>query len=508
MIAKLRPYAQYRDTGVPWLEKVPAHWYVRRLKTLCTRSALYGANVAATSYTTVGVRFLRTTDIDDDGHLSGDGVFVPEELVENYLLTDDDILISRSGTIGRSFLYSRRVHGRCAYAGYLVRFVPGIVVAPKYVLLFTKTHAFTGFLRAMAISSTIENVNGEKYANAPLPLPPLTEQAAIVRFLDHADRRIRRYIRAKEKLISLLEEKKQALIHEAVTGRIDVRTGRSYPAYKDSGMEWLGRVPVHWKEVALSAVAHSIQTGPFGSQLHASDYVMGGIPVINPSHMDNGSIRPDPSIAVSQQKAAELSIHRLQPADIVVARRGEVGRCALATESEAGWLCGTGSLRIRLPSGALLPAYLVGLLNSPALRDSLRLSTIGATMENINSGIVSRLRVALPPYSEQASIVDRMDRVSDQYEAAAKCTRRQIALFNMYRTRLIADVVTGKLDVQDAAASLPDVDTFAGDDVFGGGQETEDGRDAGGELDSAERKEFETVGGDEGGGVEPREAGG
>ena len=98
--------------------------------------------------------------------------------------------------------------------------------------MFTKTHAFAGFLRVKAISSTIENVNGEKYANCPLPLPPHSEQAAIVRFLDHADRRIRRYIRAKQKLIALLEEQKQAIIHQAVTGQIDIRTGKPYQAYK------------------------------------------------------------------------------------------------------------------------------------------------------------------------------------------------------------------------------------------------------------------------------------
>ena len=120
----LKPYPAYKDSRIEWLREVPEHWQVRRLKTLCSRSALYGANVAATSYTTAGVRFLRTTDITEDGQLNGRGVFLPRESVDNYLLADGDVLISRSGTIGRSFLYERRIHGPCAYAGYLVRFVP------------------------------------------------------------------------------------------------------------------------------------------------------------------------------------------------------------------------------------------------------------------------------------------------------------------------------------------------------------------------------------------------
>ena len=81
----------------------------------------------------------------------------------------------------------------------------------------------------------------------PFPRPPTQEQAAIVRYLDHADRRIQRYIRAKQKLITLLKEQKQAIIHQAVTGQIDVRTGQPYPAYKPSGVEWLGNVPEHWE---------------------------------------------------------------------------------------------------------------------------------------------------------------------------------------------------------------------------------------------------------------------
>ena len=249
MIQVLEPYLAMKASGIEWLGKVPAHWEVRRLKSVCSRYALYGANVTANSYSPTGVRFLRTSDIAEDGRLKDGGVFLPEGLVRDYLLAEGDVLISRSGTIGRSFLYNAKKHGNCAYAGYLVRFVPDHCVLPEYLFFYTKTQAFTDFLRLQAISSTIDNVNGEKYASSPIPLPALPEQSAIVRFLDHADRRIRRYIRAKQKLIALLEEQKQAIIHQAVTGQIDVRTNKRYSAYKPSGLEWLEEVPKHWEMV-------------------------------------------------------------------------------------------------------------------------------------------------------------------------------------------------------------------------------------------------------------------
>ena len=142
------------------------------------------------------------------------------------------------------------LHGPCAYAGYLVRFVPSPAILPKYLFLFTKTASFSTFLRIVAISSTIENVNAEKYANGHLPLPPLPEQAAIVRYLDHADRRIRRYVSAKRKLIALLEEEKQAVISQAVTRGLDPNV-----RLKPSGVEWLGDVPEHWEVRRLGQVS-------------------------------------------------------------------------------------------------------------------------------------------------------------------------------------------------------------------------------------------------------------
>ncbi|MCY4109450.1 MAG: restriction endonuclease subunit S [Chloroflexi bacterium] len=312
-----KPYAQYKDTGVPWLERVPAHWQVRRLKTLCTRSALYGANVAATSYATAGVRFLRTTDINEDGQLSGDGVFVPKELVQDYLLTDGDILISRSGTIGRSFLYSRQVHGRCAYAGYLVRFVPATVVSPKYVFLFTKTHAFAGFLRVMAISSTIENVNGEKYANAALPLPPPSEQAAIIRFLDHADRRIRCYIRAREKLIALLEEQRRALVHETVTRGVETAT-----KLKATGDPWFPEVPTHWDVMPMRRVIASSLDGPH----HSPEYLDQGIPFLSARNIrvDRWSLE---DVKFISRTNYEIFCQRVKPVvgDVLYTKGGTTG---------------------------------------------------------------------------------------------------------------------------------------------------------------------------------------
>ncbi len=219
----LDPNVRLKPSGVEWLGDVPEHWDVRRLKQVCSESALYGANVAATQYQAVGIRFVRTTDIAEDGRLLGKGVFLPPELAEGYGLSDGDILLSRSGTVGRSFLYAAGLHGPCAYAGYLVRFVPSAAILPKYLFFFTKAEAFNAFLRVMAISSTIENVNGEKYANMPLPLPQLPEQRAIVEHLERETARIDAVVQRARRQVELVEEYRTRLIADVVTGKLDVR---------------------------------------------------------------------------------------------------------------------------------------------------------------------------------------------------------------------------------------------------------------------------------------------
>lgn len=212
-----------RSSGVDWLGNIKKDWQVRRLKTVCSRSALYGANIAAAHYTDDGIRFLRTTDITDSGQIREGGVFVPELLAREYLLSDGDLIISRSGTIGRSLLYDSKIHGPCAYAGYLVRFVPESETLARFVYWFTRSKSFDMFLALMSISSTIENLNGEKYANLLLPIPCFVERLEIVDFLDNNTALIESIVSKIETSIARLKEYRSALVTAAVTGAIDVR---------------------------------------------------------------------------------------------------------------------------------------------------------------------------------------------------------------------------------------------------------------------------------------------
>ena len=176
----------------------------------------------------------------------------------------------------------------------------------------------------------------------------------------------------------------------------------------------------NWLAARISQILIELQTGPFGSSLHQSDYQKGGIPVINPASIENERLVPLDSMAVGPTTLKRLATFKLHTGDIVMARRGEMGRCAVVTEQEEGWLCGTGSLILRLPS-CVCARFFVMLIGSPYVREYLGGSAVGATMQNLNQSILLGLVVGLPPLAEQHRIVAKVD------ELMALCDRLEAA---------------------------------------------------------------------------------
>ena len=179
-------------------------------------------------------------------------------------------------------------------------------------------------------------------------------------------------------------------------------------------------LPSGWAAAKLSDVLTELQTGPFGSSLHQNDYEIGGTPVINPASMRDGEIVPVEKMAVGPDTLQRLATFKLQVGDIVMGRRGEMGRCAVVTEQENGWLCGTGSLILRLPQ-CLYPEYLAMLIGSPYVREYLGGFAVGATMQNLNQSILLKMSIGLPPLAEQHRMVAKVNELMvlcDRLEAS------------------------------------------------------------------------------------------
>ena len=439
-------YPETRESGLPWLRSIPAHWSVRRAKFLFR-----------------GIDFRSETGTEDLLTVSSMHGVVPrasasvtmfraESYVGHKLCWPGDLVINSLWAWGGGLGVARQ-HGIVSTAYGVYRLRPQFEQWSGYFhdLLRSRPFQWELQVRSKGIWISRLQLTDEAFLDAPLPVPPPQDRDAIVRFLDRADRQIRCAIRAKQRLIALLNEQKRAVIHRAVTRGLDTNV-----RLKPSGVDWLGDVPEHWDVRTLGQVAESFRTGPFGSALHQSDYVEGGIPVINPTHMRDGRVVEDPSRTVTPDTASRVSEYQVQKGDLVFARRGELGRCALVREREEGWLCGTGSIRVRPRYTGIDPEYLIQALQLQSVGEYLSLSSVGATMANLNTGILSGLPLVLPPYPEQKHLLAQVKNSTESIERAVAAGAAEIDLLREYRTRLIADVVTGHLDVRDAAAQLPD----------------------------------------------------
>ena len=187
-----------------------------------------------------------------------------------------------------------------------------------------------------------------------------------------------------------------------------------------------------WTITSLGDISANIQTGPFGSQLHQSDYSTEGTPVVMPKDLVNGHISEASIARVSDTHVNRLSRHRIEIGDILYSRRGDVGRCAFATENEAGWLCGTGCLRVSIDTLRANPKFIFYQLQKPDTIGWVEKHAVGATMLNLNTSILSSVPVEVPPLDEQNRIVE----VLSAYDNLIENNQKQIKLLEEAAQRL------------------------------------------------------------------------
>ena len=221
----LNPNAPMKDSGVEWLGEVPEYFDSIKIKQLAISKLTYGANESAEQEIKEHPRYIRITDIKNDGTLNPESFkSLPPEIAEQYLLANNDILFARSGaTVGKTFKYSDS-WGVCCFAGYLIKLSVNVKIAnPDYVFYYLNSYPYWEYIASNQSQSTIQNVSAEKYANFTIAIPKIFEQEKIVSFLDSETSRIDSLIAKQEKLIEKLKEYRSTIISHAVTGKIDVR---------------------------------------------------------------------------------------------------------------------------------------------------------------------------------------------------------------------------------------------------------------------------------------------
>ena len=465
----LRPYPAYKDSGVEWLGKVPEHWEVRRLGATTERlvAGTWGSDPTGLD----DIVCVRVADFDRQRW----GVDLREPTLRSVplgerqgrLLAAGDLLLEKSGG-GDLQPVGAVVHFDHDQEAVASNFIGRMRVrkqnSARYVLYLNSVlYALRITVRSIKQTTGIQNLDVGAYLGESVPLPPLSEQAAIARFLDAADRRIRRYIRAKERLIELLEERKRALIHEAVTGRIDVRTGQPYPAYKDSGVEWIGKVPEHWEAKRIKTLARSgYKTFVDGDWIESPYITSDGIRLIQTGNVGIGEYREQGFRYISERTFDEFGCTEFDPGDVLICRLGlPVARACLAPSLGKRMITSVDVCILR-PRGGVSPAYLVYTMSSRRYLRWVASLVRGSTRDRVSRSMLGGFTVPVPPSSEQNRVADYLDEVVGALKTTIRGTEQSIKLIRQYRTRLIADVVTGKLDAREEEADLPGIDPLAG----------------------------------------------
>ena len=296
---------------------------------------------------------------------------------------EDDILIGRYGaSIGKILT---GLAG--AYNVAIVKTIPDEkVVSKKYLYWYLNSQYFQRFISNVGSRAAQAGFNKNDLGAAQIPLVDKERQEEICEVLEKANK----LISLRKQQLAKLDELIKALFVEIFGDPVSN--------------------PLHWKKVKLSELA-DIKIGPFGSLLHKEDYVTGGHPLVNPSHIISGKIIVDNDLTLTERKYFELSAYHLKKNDVILGRRGEMGRCAVVNEE--GLLCGTGSLLIRT-NGTVTADYIQKIISFPTFKKTIEDMAVGQTMPNLNVPIVSNFMIIVPPLSVQKNYYDFVERVDQQ----------------------------------------------------------------------------------------------
>lgn len=323
-----------------------------------------------------------------------------------------DILLVKTASVGKTALVRDLPHKATINPQFVV--LKNIETNHEYLSYYMKSEKAQNFILSIAKGAAAQTVSQKNLAEMQVPVPTKAEQQRIVSRLDSAFAHIDERKANAEKQLS----EARALFQKALTKAMEPKEG--------------------WEEKKLKEIAQ-VRIGPFGSLLHKRDYISRGIPLVNPIHMIEGKIVANNDYTISEEKAKDLSAYLLKANDVVFARRGEIGRCAIVTSNEDGFLCGTGSLFVRFKV-KVDNAFMLMLFQSEVCKNYLLKSASGATMLNINAGIVEKMSLTIPPLSEQQRIVSRLDSLSAHVRELEEVLQKTIAECDALKQALLRQV--------------------------------------------------------------------
>jgi type I restriction enzyme S subunit len=443
-------YPAYKDSGVEWLGEVPSHWHVTALKREYSVTLGKMLQTDASSPGDVLGPYLRAANIQWSGVDVSDikTMWLSGRDVLQLRLLPGDLLISEGGDVGRSCLWRGELE-ECYFQNSVNRVRPINGGSSRFLYYWMSTIKDKGYVDVLCNKSTIAHFTAEKVAAVPVPIPPNGEQESISHFLDCETAKIDALVAEQEQLITLLKEKRQAVISHAVTKGLDP----SVPM-KNSGVEWLGEVPAHWQVCTLRRLIKRIEQG-WSPECEAQPADESSWGVLKAGCVNRGVFNPDENKTLPSS-LDPLAEYEVREGDILMSRASGspelVGSTALVSKTRPRLMLSDKIFRIHLESKQN-SGYFVWSMNAKHMREQIEQALSGGNglANNLPQSVLLSFVCADPPEAEQLAICRVLDEVSvqiDQFTAEAVLS---IELLRERRSALISAAVTGQIDVRGLA---------------------------------------------------------
>ena len=443
-----RPYPAYKDSGVEWLGEIPAHWEVKASRREFTIQLGKMLQPTARGPQDSEIPYFKAQHVQwETVRTTGMPIMWADPADEvQYGVLDGDLLVCEGGEVGRAGIV-RNPPDRAIIQNALHRVRSTGTSSIRLLIYLLKHAASQGWFEILCNRATIAHFTSEKFGDLPIPTPPLSEQRAIAAFLDRETAKIDALVAKKERLIELLQEKRTALISDAVTKGLDPDV-----PLKDSGVEWLGEIPAHWEIMRLKQ-ASRIQGGfAFSTDSFRSE----GIPVVRMNNIRRGVLDLDDVVRIPEHKGKDA--FALNEGDIIyglsgsIGATGSLGNYAVVRKGDTPAQLNQRVARFRPMIDRIAEKFLVGSLQTSVFYEQVLSYTTGTAQFNVSTNDIGNVVLALPPIKEQRAIAAFLDSETAPINALMARVREAIDCLNELRTALISAAVTGKIDVREAAA--------------------------------------------------------
>ena len=443
----MKPYPKYKSSGIEWVGEIPDKWGFSKIKfSSYVKGRIGWQGLRTDEYCDEGTYLVTGTDFVDGRIKWADCHHVSKDRYDQdpYIqLRNQDLLITKDGTIGKVALVEQLPDIATLNTGILVVRPENSVYLTPYMFWILNSALLREFIEYTKAGSTISHLYQETFGEFAFPVPKISEQQSIATYLDRKTKQIDGLIEKKQNQIDLLREQRIAVINEAVTKGLNPKA-----KMKDSGIEWIGEIPAHWEMPRLKFVARLQGGYAFSTDAFQNE----GVPVVRMNNLRRGTLDLSESIRVDDDHAeAEYALEEgnlLLGMSGSIGETGSLGNYAIVKKSDLPCQLNQRVGRFRRGENCL-SNYLCYFVQSKPFTLPLLFDCTGTAQFNISSGQVGEIVAPLPPASEQQDIASFLDHKTSEFDTMIAKEERLIELLQEYRTSLISEVVTGKVDVRD-----------------------------------------------------------